>query len=192
MELTPICLLPQPPPPGLYVTLGPRHFIPWALESITVTLAYPSRIVWVDAANAFNAYLVGIAARSALKDPTDVLRSFQVARPFTAYQLETMIDSKTLPAVQKARALFAVIADPLRLFADVEGRDTQVQQCFDRFIVGVRRVASEIPVLVLCTKSQMQYSLPLFQAATTLSHVFFTQGRPIVRSILPAQALAIP
>src|SRR4051812_45535177 len=93
-----LTIVPQPPPPGLYVTLGPRNLVEWALETISKTIADPARIVWVDGANAFNAYLVAIAARAALKDPARVLRSYQVARPFTCYQLEAMVSEKLLPA----------------------------------------------------------------------------------------------
>src|SRR5437016_1335602 len=109
----------QPPPPGLYVTLGPDFLVGWALQILAQTIASPARpdsspeanstdspytqrvsgrIVWVDAANAFNAYIVSLSARRVYKDPAETLRSFLVARPFTAYQLETMISEKLLPA----------------------------------------------------------------------------------------------
>src|SRR5438132_1943173 len=75
-------------PPGLYVTTGPDMLVGWALETITQTIACPARpdrpsastgspytqrvsgrIVWVDAANAFNAYLVRLSGRPVAKDP---------------------------------------------------------------------------------------------------------------------------
>ena len=128
-----LTIVPQPPPPGLYVTLGPRNLVEWALETLSKTIAYPSRIVWVDGANAFNAYLVSMAARSVLKDPVQVLRSFQVARPFTAYQLEAMVCEKLLPAVRRVNAMVSVVADPLRLFPMRKG--------------GTRRSGNAIPAL---------------------------------------------
>src|SRR5690348_5333267 len=96
----PICLperspaiVPQPPP-GLYITVGPDNLVYWALETLSKTVAHPARVLWVDGANAFNAYMVAAAARMAQKDPSDVLRAYQVARPFTAYQLEAMVCEK--------------------------------------------------------------------------------------------------
>jgi len=146
---TALTIVPQPPPPGLYVTIGPQNLVEWALENISKTLADPSRIVWVDGANAFNAYLVALAARAVLKDSERVLRSYHVARPFTAYQLEAMVSEKLLPASRRINALICVIADPLRLFADAQGRDTQIRQCFNRFIIGLQAAATETAILVL-------------------------------------------
>ena len=146
---TSLAIVPQPPPPGLYVTLGPDFLVGWALQILTQKIANPARIVWVDAANAFNAYIVSLSARRVYKDPAETLQSFLVARPFTAYQLETMISEKLLPASRRACALLSVVADPLRLFADAEGRDTQIRFCYNRFIRGVRAVAKETAVLIL-------------------------------------------
>jgi len=178
-----ISIVPQPPPPGLYITLGPQNLIGWALDMISRTLADPSRIVWVDAANAFNAYIVSIAARSALKDPTQVLRSYHVARPFTAYQLEAMVSEKLLPVARRINALVSVVADPLRLFADAEGRDTQIRQCYTRFIFGLRAAASERAVLVLSTADQSRYIKPLLASATRLTQLSFVDHRPLLEEI---------
>jgi hypothetical protein len=178
-----ISIVPQPPPPGLYVTLGPRNLVGWALEMISKTLADPSRIVWVDAANAFNAYIVSMAARSVLKDPAHVLRSYHVARPFTAYQLEAMISEKLLPAVRRVNALVSVVADPLHLFADAEGRDTQIRQCYTRFIFGLRAAASETAVLVLSTAEPSRYTQPLLSSATRLTQLSFVDHRPLLEEI---------
>jgi hypothetical protein len=180
---TSLAIVPQPPPPGLYVTTGPGNLVGWALETLSKTLAHPSRIVWVDAANAFNAYIVAIAARSVLKDPTLVLRAYHVARPFTAYQLEAMVSEKLLPVVQRTNALVSVVADPLRLFADAEGRDTQIRQCFTRFIFGMRAAASETAVLVLSTAEESRYTKSLIASATRLTHLNFTNHRPHLEEI---------
>src|ERR1035437_9114297 len=168
MENTSLTIVPQPPPPRLYVTIGPEPLVSWALERLTQTLVFPARVVWVDAANAFNAYLVAAAARSSGKDPTRVLRSYLAARPFTAYQLEAMVSEKTLTAARRFGAILCVMADPLSLFADAEGRDgrtgsrpygealppnsrglqaprecTQVRQCYARFLAGLKALASQ-------------------------------------------------
>jgi hypothetical protein len=183
--------MPQPPPPGLYITIGPQNLASWALERITKTLVVPSRIVWVDAANAFNAYLVGVAARSVLKDPRQALSSFQVARPFTAYQLEAMVSEKTLPAVRQSKALFAVISDPLRMFLDTEGRDTQVSQCYARFLNGIKNLTQEAPVLLLTSTLPKRYTMPLFDLALRFTHLSFIEHRSSLLAITRTEALAI-
>jgi hypothetical protein len=176
-----LVLVPQPPRPGLYITTGPENLVPWALESITRTFAYPARIVWVDAANAFNAYLVGMAARASYKDPNLTLQSYQVARPFTPYQLETMVSEKTLPAMRRVGALFSVIADPLRLFKDAEGRDTQLRQCYRRFLAGLENLARQVPVLALDTGRDSFYRQTFLKVATHLTELTSQGGRPTLR-----------
>src|SRR5450631_3854841 len=101
-------LIPRPPRPGLYVATG-EDIIPRALRALAVTFAPEHRIVWIDAANQFNAHWVARSARVFHKDSKAVLRAFQYARPFTAFQLEAMVNQKLLPAVQQSHALFAVI-----------------------------------------------------------------------------------
>lgn len=175
-----LSIVPEPPPPGLFVTLGPEWLITWALEQITKTIVCPARVVWVDAANAFNAYIVAIAARTAAKDPTAVLRSYQVARPFTAFQLETMISEKTLRMAQASDVLLSVVADPLRLFVDAEGRDTQIQQCYRRFIRGLKKVAEQRPVLVLSPSEHLRYREPLLRAATRVTRLYYVDHQPML------------
>src|SRR5436190_24292825 len=88
-----LTIVPNPPRPGLYVVLGPRDLVPWALQSITMTFS-PKPIVWIDAANKFNTHWIAMNARSQYKDTNEVLRSYHVARPFTAHQLEAMVTQK--------------------------------------------------------------------------------------------------
>ena len=188
LAITPsVAIVPLPPSPGLYVTVGPEPLVPWALETITKTIAWPARILWVDAANAFNAYIVAIAARGAGKDPVTVLKSYQVARPFTAYQLETMISEKSLMAARRVGASLSVIADPLRLFADAEGRDTQIRPCYGRFIAGLRKMAGETAVLVLQATERSPYKTALLKTATRITGLQFVDSRPrlIIRPTIP-------
>ena len=189
---TALSIVPQPPPPGLYLTLGPEGLCSWALESLTRTLASPSRIVWVDAANAFNAYLVAMAARSVLKDPREALRAFQVARPFTAYQLEVMVTEKTRPAVERLRALVAVVADPLRLFAEAEGRDTQLRLCYQRFLAGLKALAQNTAVVVLSSSARSAYTGPLLSAAGRITRLGMEDQRRVLSLVSSRDALADP
>jgi hypothetical protein len=163
----PLTLVPNPPRPGLYEVLGPRDVIPWALQRITQTVS-PQPIIWIDAANKFNAHWVALAARAQYKDVNRVLRSYSVARPFTAYQLEAMVTQKLVPAALRCRALFSVIADPLSLYEGAEGRDTQVRQSFRRFIDGLRAAATRTAVVLLMPEpGPKQYFSDLLRSATS-------------------------
>jgi hypothetical protein len=167
----PASLLPSPLKPGVYAVLGPQNLIPWALETLTRTVS-PQPVVWIDAANRFNAHWVSISARAVYKDPVEVLRSFHVARPFTAYQLEAMVTQKLLSAVRRYGALFSVIADPLSLYEGAEGRDSQVHHSFRRFIQGVREVARVSPLALLIPEpGPKRYFKNLLDTATTFSRL---------------------
>src|SRR5271154_3483557 len=99
-------LLPRPPKPGLYTATGHAALIAFALRALVITFSPEHRIVWIDAANQFDAHWIANSARAFHKDSKEVLRSFKYARPFTAFQLETMVNQKLLPAVRSAGALF--------------------------------------------------------------------------------------
>lgn len=160
-----LILLPSPPRPGLYLIMGPHGVIPWALDSVTRSFS-PHPVVWVDAANKFNAHGIAFSAQSVRKDPATVLSSFHVARPFTAYQLEAIVSEKLLDAVYKTHALFAVIADPLSLYQAAEGRDSQVRQSFHRFIAGVQKASEECPVVLLVPEPGPPAYFPMLAASS--------------------------
>src|SRR5664279_5114516 len=142
-------LLPRPPSPGIYAATGDTYLIPWALRALTETFTPEYRLVWIDAANQFNAHWVARSARVFHKDSKEVLRSFKYARPFTAFQLETMVNQKLLPAVRGAGALFAVIADPLMLYEAAEEQNYSIHRSFELFTGGLRALARQLAILLL-------------------------------------------
>jgi len=142
-------LLPRPPKPGLYTAVGDADLISWSLRALAVTFAPEHRIVWIDAANQFNAHWIGQSARAFHKDSKEVLRSFKYARPFTAFQLETMVNQKLLPGVQSCGALFAVIASPLWLYEEAENQKYATQRSFELFTEGLRRLSKQLAILLL-------------------------------------------
>jgi len=141
-------LIPRPPRPGLYAVTG-QDIIPRALRALAVTFAPEHRIVWIDAANQFNAHWVAHSARVFHKDSREVLRSFKYARPFTAFQLETMVNQKLLPAARESHALFAVIAHPLWLYEEAEDQKYATQHSFALFTEGLQRLSRELAILLL-------------------------------------------
>ena len=141
--------LPRPPKPGLYAATGDRDLIPWALRALAVTFTPEHRIVWIDAANQFNAHWVAQSGRTYHKSSKDVLHAFKYARPFTAFQLEAMVNQKLLPAAKRYQALFAVIASPLWLYEEAEDQKYATQHSFDLFTSGLRRLSKMLAILLL-------------------------------------------
>ena len=158
-------LIPRPPRPGLYAVTG-EDIIPRALRALAVTFVPEHRIVWIDAANQFNAHWVAHSARVFHKDSKEVLRSFKYARPFTAFQLETMVNQKLLPAVRASQALFAVIADPLTLYEQAEDQKYATQHSFDLFTQGLGILAQKLAILLLIPNRKQT---PYFHRLTRIS-----------------------
>ena len=151
MSLLPMAdlqFIPRPPRPGLYAASA-VDVIPRALRALAVIFTPKNSIVWIDAANQFNAHWVAHSARVFNKDAKSVLSAFNYARPFTAFQLETMVNHKLLPAMQKSRALFAVIAHPLWLYEEAQEQKYATQHSFDLFTAGLERLAKEMSILLL-------------------------------------------
>jgi hypothetical protein len=128
----------------------------------------PKPIVWVDAANRFVTPWISTVARSVQKDPSVVLASYHMMRPFTAYQLEAAVTQKLLASAIRHQAFFSVIADPLSLYEGAEGRDTQVQQSFRRFVQGLHEVSAQIPLALLIPEpGPLRYLPQLLSMATS-------------------------
>jgi hypothetical protein len=141
-------LLPRPPKPGLYAATGNGALLPWALRALAVTFTPQHRIVWIDAANQFNAHWVAQSGRAYHKNSKDVLRAFKYARPFTAFQLEAMVNQKLVSAMHKYQALFAVIASPLWLYEEADDQYA-TQHSFDLLTSGLRQLSKHLAILLL-------------------------------------------
>jgi len=162
--------LPVPPPPGLYLIFGPPDLAPRMLEVITRRMACEANILWVDTTNSFDAHRVAVLARSMNKNPYEVLRSFRVARPFTAYQLEAMVGEKLPPALRQFKGLFSVITDPFPLYEEARKQDRYWQKSYNRWISSLKELSRESAVLVLISffSFRKEFYAPLIQNAARL------------------------
>jgi hypothetical protein len=145
-------LLPRPPKPGLYSVTGDQTLIPYALRALTHAFVPQHRIVWVDACNQFNAHWIAQSARMAHIDSRAALSAFKYARPFTAFQLETMVAEKLLSAVRQSRALLAVIADPISLYEEAEEQRYSIHKSFEHLTHALHALSRELAILLLITQ----------------------------------------
>jgi len=172
-------LLPRPLKPGLYSAVGDQDLISWSLRAIAITFAPARRIVWIDAANQFNAHWIAQSARAFHKDSKEVLRSFKYARPFTAFQLENMVNQKLLPAVQSSRALFAVIGDPITLYEQAEDQSYATTHSFELFANGLENLAKQMAILLLIpSPKESLYYRKLLRISNKVVHPNLPQTLP--------------
>lgn len=144
-------LLPEPLRNGLYLLSGERDLIA-RFQYLLVSRwdAFEVPLLWLDAGNALNPYLLSIAARRFGYDPEAVLRGIRVARPFTAFQLGSLV-RKSVCAVRRGGPLsLVVLTDPLLHFYDSGVGLKRLRPCFERFLQGLdhlRRVAMVVGLM---------------------------------------------
>lgn len=92
MELEGLSLLLAPRPQGSYsLLIGPQAVHDLALYLLGCLLIQGLRALYIDAANAFDPYLLSRLAQRAGKAPREPLSRVSVSRAFTCHQLETLV-----------------------------------------------------------------------------------------------------
>lgn len=138
-------LAPPPPAPrGLHLLVGPRSLQRLVLSYLARPLHENHRFYWIDAGNRFDAYGLGRFARARQLNERRVLQNLQLARPFTAIQMNHML-AEQLPRIPEECPV--VLADPMALFYDPELPAGDVRRIFNHFLQTVRQL--QRPVLTL-------------------------------------------
>ncbi len=150
---------PRSVPNGFYVAQGATAAVPrvldhvvklFHLESKTSTFSGSKasrvgRLFWVDSGNSFNAYYVAHSAAKWGLNPRRLLRAVNIARPFTAFQLQQMLEK--IPA-GTFRPL-VIISDLMGLFYDPEIPEHDAHRSFHRFVSGIMKLQERAVVLGL-------------------------------------------
>jgi hypothetical protein len=135
---------PAAPRPGYALAVGPGGFAGWTLTALAPGLAAGGRVLWVDASNRFDLHGLARAAQARGADVRAVLSRVDLARPFTAFQLEKLAAS-VLPSLPHRRPV--VLSDPLPLFYDPDLPLDDAQRLFASFLARIGEL--ERPALVL-------------------------------------------
>jgi hypothetical protein len=110
--------------------------------------------VFVDCKNAFNPYEISRICRRTGLDEGKVLENTLISRPFTAYQLNSLLESG-VPEVIEERPALLIFSGLLELFSseDVEERDAEV--IMRRVLKDMRRITRpNFPLLLTHTSSK--------------------------------------
>ena len=151
--ITRIVTPPPPTAPGFHLVVGPREMQSLVLFSLAWRLSAGLKVYWIDAGNWFDAYGLGKAARVAQLDERKILSHIQVARPFTAIQLTSML-AKKIPLLPLSCPI--IVSDPMALFYDHEMPEDEVNRIFRNFIDVVRGLPC--PVLALAVQREVPAS----------------------------------
>jgi len=132
----------EAPPPGLYTAMGSGVLPSWFLRALAPALGAGARVIWIDAGNRFDAYGLGRCAQAAGLDAKQALAGVSLARPFNAFQLQTMVTRK-LPAFWRGEPV--VLSDPLGPLYDEDLPIPDARKVLRAVLGGMR----EIPALWL-------------------------------------------
>lgn len=122
---------------GLCAAVGPRCLPAWLLTALCPWLGRGGGLFWIDAGTGFDAYGLGRAARAAGVDPKEALARVRLARPFNAFQLETILREK-LPALWRGEPV--VLSDPLVPFIDEDLSQEDYRRLLPRVLGALERL----------------------------------------------------
>jgi hypothetical protein len=126
-----------PPSTGLHTIVGSSWLPAWFLSELAPTLQRGTHLHWIDVGNRFDAYGFSRTARDLGISPQRALAQIQLARPFNAYQLETMLREK-IPASWKGQPI--VLSDPMAPFLDEDLPIAEARELMRRTLAAMRRL----------------------------------------------------
>ncbi len=134
---------------GLHLFIGSRLLPAWTLAALCPLLTGDNGVFWIEGRHGFDAHALGKMARARGLDPKGVLSRVQLARPFSAFQIEALV-TKKLPALAPSRPV--ILSDPLSLFYDEELPEKDARRTFAGFLDGLKALA--VPVLGLVVERE--------------------------------------
>ncbi|MDE2290721.1 MAG: hypothetical protein KGL53_01455 [Elusimicrobia bacterium] len=134
----------------LRTVLGSSWLPAWFLSALCPALERGLTVRWIDAGNRFDAYGLGRTARDSGADPRRVLKAVRLARPFNAFQLETLL---TRGLGEAGACDPVVLADPLALLYDEELPEAEARRAAPRLKRALRALASPCVMLAVARQA---------------------------------------
>jgi hypothetical protein len=161
--------LPMIVPSGIVLLYAPAEE---AMLLITTRMALSGPVRVLDTGNQFNAYRVARLARSRTVEINAILGRIQVARAFTCYQVVTLFEQLSYPAVPH------IIFD---LLANLYDESVSVNESYRllRIVLGhLRRLRQTVPVVLSLYPPRNKERYGLSQAVMDVADHVFTWEAP--------------
>jgi hypothetical protein len=131
------------------------HFIYKAL--VRCVLDFDRKISIVECGSTFNPYEIARMCKAVGASPSMILEEILVARPFTAYQLNTLFDSKLPDMLEKHEPLLLFFSHfpDLFLSGDVPSSDAEV--IFARVLDDIGRLRERDMIIMLTSRMERRY-----------------------------------
>ena len=108
-------------------------------------------IVYLDGAHSFDPFFVGRMARAHRRQPRALLSTIHVARAFTCHQLERLISSCLLSALERYQSRMAILSGMFDTFYDQVVPEQEAMRLFGRMLDASHKLAQQgFTLLFLC------------------------------------------
>ena len=109
-------------------------------------------VLYIDAANAFDPYLVSRLARQKGRNPQELLQRILISRPFTCYQLQTLLQDRMETAVEEMGAGLVILSGMVDLLLDEMVPDWEARRIMEKILKSIGRVREEKRIPFLATQ----------------------------------------
>lgn len=148
------------------------HPFAFAIVSLLCVRAvrdFKAEVIFVDGGNSIDLYTIASLSRRAGLKSDEVLARIQVARAFTAYQLDSIISERLKEVVAYCKPSFVVIACITDLLMDREVSEVEARTILRRCLANIRTIIQDHAVIALIT-ARKRYTSPRAGALNTLVH----------------------
>ena len=109
-------------------------------------------VLYIDAANAFDPYLVSLLAQRRGRDPLELLQRILISRPFTCYQLQTLLQDRVEAVIEEKGAGLVILSGIVDLLLDPAVRDWEAKRIMGKVLEAIGRVRIERGIPLLATQ----------------------------------------
>ncbi|TET90239.1 MAG: hypothetical protein E3J35_06965 [Methanomassiliicoccales archaeon] len=151
---------------------------------------FDREIVFLDAGNSVDPFVLSNLAKRFGMDKKYVLKSINVSRPFTAYQMATLIDERLEEEVKNKGACMLVVSSFPYLFLDEDVEWPEAYKLMERCVSTIQKITKEYQTISLITNYKLSNLYHRAKLRDLLygcadKNVRFEIGRRVLRITLP-------
>ena len=109
-------------------------------------------VLYIDAANAFDPYLISRLARQERRNPQELLQRILISRPFTCYQLQTLLQDRMEAAIERMGAGLVILSGMVDLLLDETVPEWEARRMMGKILKSIGRVREEEGIPFLATQ----------------------------------------
>jgi hypothetical protein len=148
-------------------------------------------IVFLDSGNSIDPFVLSNLAKRFKVDKRYVLKSVNISRPFTAYQMATLIDERLEEEVKNKGACMLVVSCFPYLFLDEDVEWQEAYKLMERCVSTIQKITKEYQTISLITNYKLRnlYKAKLRNLlySSADKNVRFEFGRNVLRVTLPGK-----